>query len=180
MSDLVIAEHDNPSLKTATLNTIGARPRSAAISHVLMPGIRCAGARAGCGQIQGVAQGIGGGRHASTPTSLPRTVAALVVTPAYSHVLAPATSFGKNVVPRVAAKLDVAQISDIVAVESADTFVRPIYAGNALATVRSRDAIKVITVRTTASSGRRGRQCHDRRGQRARRIGLIEARWARS
>ncbi|THF55854.1 electron transfer flavoprotein subunit alpha/FixB family protein [Pseudothauera rhizosphaerae] len=151
MAILVIAEHDNASLKAATLNTVSAAARLGGELHVLVAGNGAAGAAAAAAKLAGVAQVL----LAEAPhyeAQLAENVAALVVANAggYSHILAPATSFGKNVAPRVAALLDVAQISDIVAVDSADTFVRPIYAGNALATVKSADPVKVITVRTTA------------------------------
>ena len=150
MSILVIAEHDNKSLKVATLNTVAAAQKIGGEIHVLVAGSGSSAAAEAASKVAGVARVL----HAdAAPLGefLAENVAALVVGIAknYSHVLAPATSNGKNVTPRVAALLDVQQISDIVAVESADTFVRPIYAGNALATVQSADAIKVITVRTT-------------------------------
>ena len=150
MSILVIAEHDNASIKGATLNTVAAAQKIGGEIHVLVAGAGSAGAAAEAAKIAGVAKVL----HADAPhlgESLAENVSALVVSLAkgYSHVLAPATSNGKNVMPRVAALLDVQQVSEIVSVESADTFVRPIYAGNALATVQSKDAIKVITVRTT-------------------------------
>jgi electron transfer flavoprotein alpha subunit len=151
MTILVIAEHDNAGLKAATLNTIAAAARIGGDIHVLVAGSGCAGAA----QAAAAVAGVGKVMVADAPQFADHTaesMAALVVAQAsgYSHLLAPATTFGKNFLPRVAALLDVAQISDIVAVEAADTFVRPIYAGNALATVKSVDAVKVITVRTTA------------------------------
>jgi electron transfer flavoprotein alpha subunit len=151
MAILVIAEHDNAGLKAATLNTIAAAARIGGDIHVLVAGSGCAGAT----QAAAAVAGVGKVMVADAPQFADHTaesMAALVVAQAsgYSHILAPATTFGKNFLPRVAALLDVAQISDIVAVEAADTFVRPIYAGNALATVKSADALKVITVRTTA------------------------------
>ena len=150
MAVLVLAEHDNKSVRKATLNAIAAAKKIGGDIHVLVAGHQSGDAAKAAGQIAGVAKVL----HADAPhlaEFLAESVAALVVALAksYSHVLAPATSNGKNVMPRAAALLDVQQISDIVAVESADTFVRPIYAGNALATVKSKDAIKVITVRTT-------------------------------
>jgi len=150
MSCLVIAEHDNASIKVATLNTVAAAAKIGGEVHVLVAGGGSAGAAAAAAKIAGVTKVL----HADAPQLadfLAENVAAVVVGLAkgYSHVLAPATSNGKNVMPRVAALLDMQQISEIVAVESPDTFVRPIYAGNALATVQSSDAIKVITVRTT-------------------------------
>jgi electron transfer flavoprotein alpha subunit len=151
MTILVIAEHDNKSLKAATLNTVGAASRIGGDVHVLVAGANCAEAGRLAATLQGVAKVLladAGHYEAQTAENL----AALVVANAasYSHVLAPATTFGKNLLPRVAALLDVAQISEITGVESADTFVRPIYAGNAMATVQSSDSVKVITVRTTA------------------------------
>ena len=151
MSILVIAEHDNASLKAATLNTLSAAKKIGGEIHVLVAGSGCATAAQEAAQLDGVAK-VRVADGAPYAEQLPENFAALVVANAggYTHILAPASTFGKNVLPRVAALLDVAQISDIVAVESADTFVRPIYAGNALATVQSADAVKVITVRGTA------------------------------
>ena len=155
MTILVIAEHDNQSVKAATLNTVGAAAKLGAMRateiHVLVAGAGCAGAAAAAAKIAGVAKVLAcDAPHYEAQTA--ENVAELVkgLAGAYSHVLAPATPAGKNVLPRVAALLDVAQISEIVAIEAADTFVRPIYAGNALATVKSADPVKVITVRTTA------------------------------
>ena len=151
MSILVIAEHDNASLKAATLNTVAAAAQLGGEIHVLVAGAGCAAAAQAAAQIQGVAK-VRVADAAPYANQTAENLAALIVANAagYSHILAPATTFGKNVLPRVAALLDVAQISEITAVESADTFVRPIYAGNALATVKSADSVKVITVRTTA------------------------------
>ncbi|HYL90962.1 MAG TPA: FAD-binding protein [Burkholderiales bacterium] len=151
MAALVLAEHDNKSIRKATLNAVAAAKKVGGDVHVLVAGHQALDAAKAAAQVAGVAKVL----HADAAhlgEFLAENVAALVVSVAksYSHILAPATSNGKNVLPRAAALLDVQQISDIVAVESADTFVRPIYAGNALATVKSRDAIKVITVRTTA------------------------------
>jgi electron transfer flavoprotein alpha subunit len=150
MAILVLAEHDHQSVRKATLNTVAAAKKLGGDVHVLVAGHNCGGAAKAAAQIAGVAKVL----HADAAhlgEFLAENVAALVVGLAkgYSHVLAPATSTGKDVMPRAAALLDVQQVSEIVAVESADTFVRPIYAGNALATVKSADAIKVITVRTT-------------------------------
>ena len=150
MTTLVVAEHDNAGLKPSTLNTVAAATRVGGPVHVLIAGHRCAAAAQAAAQIHGVDKV----RVADAPGyahPLAENLAALVVglAESYSHILAPATTFGKNFLPRVAALLDVAQISEIVAVASPDTFVRPIYAGNALATVKSGDRIKVITVRTT-------------------------------
>ncbi len=151
MSILVIAEHDNQSLKAATLNTVSAAAQIGGDIHVLVAGSGCGAAADAAAKLGGVAKVL----VADAPhyeAQLAENMAELIkgIGGSYSHILAPATSAGKNTMPRVAALLDVAQISDIVGVESADTFVRPIYAGNALATVKSSDAIKVVTVRTTA------------------------------
>jgi electron transfer flavoprotein alpha subunit len=151
MAVLVVAEHDNRRIKKATLNTVAAARKLGSDIHVLVAGHQAGEAAKQASQLAGVSKVL----HADAPhlgEFLAENVAALVVSLAknYSHILAPATSTGKDVMPRAAALLDVQQISDISAIESADTFVRPIYAGNALATVRSKDAIKVITVRTTA------------------------------
>ena len=150
MSVLVIAEHDNASIKGATLNTVTAAAACGGEVHVLVAGHNAAGAAAAAAQITGVAKVL----HADAEGfahGLAENVAAqvLAVAAGYSHILFPATASGKNVAPRVAAKLDVAQVSDITKVLSADTFERPIYAGNAIATVQSADATKVLTVRTT-------------------------------
>ena len=153
MSILVITEHDNANLKGATLNTVSAAAKLGAAIDVLVAGAGCGAAAEAASKLAGVAK-VKVADAAAYAEQGAENVAALLVevikTGGYSHVLAPATTFGKNILPRVAALLDVAQISEIVAIESADTFVRPIYAGNALATVKSSDAIKVITVRTTA------------------------------
>ncbi|MBI4987874.1 MAG: electron transfer flavoprotein subunit alpha/FixB family protein [Rhodocyclales bacterium] len=151
MAILVIAEHDNASLKAATLNTLTAAKKIGGEIHVLVAGSGCAAAAQAAAQLDGVAK-VRVADGAPYAGQLPENLAALVVAHAagYTHILAPASTFGKNFLPRVAALLDVAQISEIVAVESADTFVRPIYAGNALATVKSADSVKVITVRGTA------------------------------
>src|SRR6266700_3702720 len=151
MTTLVIAEHDGTTLKGATFNTIAAAQKIGGDIHVLVAGHNAQGAARAAAQIAGVAKVL----HADAPQLAGQTaenVAALVVglAGAYSHLLLPATGFGKNAAPRIAALLDVAQVSDIIAVESPDTFVRPIYAGNAFATVQSKDVKKVITVRTTA------------------------------
>ncbi|WP_394681584.1 electron transfer flavoprotein subunit alpha/FixB family protein, partial [uncultured Comamonas sp.] len=150
MTALVIAEHDNQTIKTATLNTVTAALACGGDVHVLVAGEGAAAAAQAAAQIAGVAKVI----LAEGPAlkdGLAENLAAQVLALAgnYSHILAPATASGKNVAPRVAAKLDVAQISDITKVVSADTFERPIYAGNAIATVQSVDATKVITVRGT-------------------------------
>jgi electron transfer flavoprotein alpha subunit len=151
MSILVIAEHDNQTLKAATLNTVTAAARLGDDIHVLVAGSQCATVAEQAASIAGVNRvRFADAPHYAHP--LAENLAALITTIAadYTHILAPATTTAKNAMPRVAALLDVAQVSDMVAVESADTFVRPIYAGNVLATVRSADRIKVVTVRTTA------------------------------
>ncbi len=151
MAALVIAEHDNASLKAATLNTVAAAAQCGGDVHVLVAGAGAAAAAQAAAAIAGVAKVL----HADAPAldhGLAENVAAQVVAlaPAYSHILFAATASGKNIAPRVAALLDVAQISDATKVVATDTFERPIYAGNAIATVQSSDAIKLITVRTTA------------------------------
>jgi electron transfer flavoprotein alpha subunit len=151
MAILVVAEHDNATLKAATRHAVTAAARIGDEVHVLVAGSGCGAAAQAAAAIAGVAKVlVADAPHYAEP--LAENEAALVVSLAagYGHILAAATSQGKNLLPRVAALLDVAQVSDIVAVESPDTFVRPIYAGNALATVKSGDAIKVVTVRTTA------------------------------
>ena len=150
MTVLVIAEHDNASIKGATLNTVTAAAACGGDVHILVAGHNAGAAAQAAAQIAGVAKVI----HADAAGlehGLAENVDAQVLAIAsnYSHILFPATAGGKNVAPRVAAKLDVAQISDITKVVSADTFERPIYAGNAIATVQSSDSVKVITVRTT-------------------------------
>ena len=148
---LVVAEHDNQSLKAATLNTVAAAQKIGGDIHVLVAGSGCAAAAQQAAQLQGVSTvKLADAAHYASQTAENLTALVIANAAGYSHILAPATTFGKNLAPRVAALLDVAQISEITAVESADTFVRPIYAGNALATVKSADAVKVITVRTTA------------------------------
>lgn len=150
MASLVIAEHDNASLKGSTLNTVAAAAQCGTDIHVLVAGHDCAAAAAAAAKITGVSKVLVADA-AQFAHGLAENVAAQVIEIArnYSHILAPATAYGKNILPRVAAKLDVSQISEITKVESPDTFERPIYAGNAIATVQSTDAIKVITVRTT-------------------------------
>ena len=150
MTALVIAEHDNASIKGATLNAVTAAAACGGDVHVLVAGHNAGAAAEAASKIAGVAKVL----HADSEAfahGLAENVAAQVLAVAgnYSHILFPATASGKNVAPRVAAKLDVAQISDIIKVDGPDTFERPIYAGNAIATVQSADAIKVITVRTT-------------------------------
>ncbi len=151
MAVLVIGEHDNASIKAATLHAVAAATKLGGEIGLLVAGNGCGGAADAASKIAGVTKVL----LADNPVydhGLPEEVAPLVaqLAASHSHVLAAATTFGKNVLPRAAALLDVAQISDIVAIESADTFVRPIYAGNALATVQSKDRIKVVTVRGTA------------------------------
>lgn len=149
MNLLVIAEHDTQNLKPAVRHAVAAALRIGGDIHVLVAGTDCALVAMQAVSLHGVARvKVAEGEGAQTAESL----AALIVANAagYSHILAPATPFGKNLLPRVAALLDVAQISDICGVESADTFIRSIYAGNALATVRSADSVKVLTVRPTA------------------------------
>jgi electron transfer flavoprotein alpha subunit len=150
MAVLVIAEHEHGTLKGATLNTVTAATQCGGDVHVLVAGANAAGAAQAAAQIAGVAKVLHAD-DAKLAEQLAEDVAAqvLVIAGNYSHILFPATAHGKNVAPRVAAKLDVAQISDITKVVSADTFERPIYAGNAIATVQSADKVKVITVRTT-------------------------------
>jgi len=154
MSSLVIAEHDNASMKGATRAAITAARQVGGDVHVLVAGHGCAGAAAAAARIAGVAKVL----VADSPAyahPLAESLAALVVNLArdYSHVMTGATAVGKNFMPRVAAELDVAQISDITAVVAPDTFVRTVYAGNALATVKALDAIKVVTVRGSAFEG---------------------------
>ena len=151
MSILVIAEHDNTSLRPATLNTVSAAVVLGGEIDLLVAGGTCQGAADEAATVDGVSRVLMADDPALTD-GLAENLAPLVESIArdYSHVLAPATTYGKNLLPRAAALLDVQQISDISAIESPDTFVRPIYAGNALATVRSLDAVKLITVRTTA------------------------------
>ena len=149
MAVLVVAEHDNTSIKPSTLNTVTAATKLGGDVAVLVAGSGCDGAAQAAAKIAGVAKVlVADAPHLAHP--LAENLAPLVVKLAkgYSHVLAPATTFGKNVLPRVAALLDVQQISEITAVISPDTFERPFYAGNAIATVQSSDPIKVITVRT--------------------------------
>jgi electron transfer flavoprotein alpha subunit len=150
MTALVIAEHDNASIKGATFNTVTAALQCGGDVHVLVAGSNAGAAAAAAAQIAGVSKVL----HADSDAlahGLAENMTAQIVAIAgnYSHIVFPATAGGKNVAPRVAAKLDVAQVSDVTKVESADTFERPIYAGNAMATVQSLDAIKVITVRAT-------------------------------
>lgn len=150
MAALVIAEHDNASLKASTLNTVTAAVQCSNEVHILIAGHYCDAAAAAAAQIAGVTKVLIA-EGAQFADGLAENIAeqALALATNYSHILAPATAYGKNILPRVAARLDVGQISEITKVDSPDTFERPIYAGNAIATVQSIDAIKVITVRAT-------------------------------
>jgi len=152
MSILILADHDNATLKPATLNTVAAAQKIGGDIHVLVAGANAGPAAQAAAAIPGVAKVL----HAeaaflASPVAenLAATVVAVAKPGGYSHLLAPATGSGKNVMPRIAALLDVAQVSDIIGVDSPDTFVRPIYAGSAFATVQSKDAVKVVTVRAT-------------------------------
>ena len=151
MSVLVIAEHDNNSIKAATLDAVTAATAIGGDIHVLVAGAGCEAAASAAAKIVGVAKVICADAEAYSH-QLPENIAPLIVelAPNYTHILSAATTTGKNLMPRAAALLDVAQISDIVGVKSSDTFVRLVYAGNAIATVQSSDSIKMITVRTTA------------------------------
>ena len=154
MTTLIIAEHDNAVLKAATLNTIAAATRIGGDIHVLVAGRNCAAVAQTAAAVAGVSKVL----HADAAhyeAHMAESLAELVrsrlrAQVGYTHVLAPATAFGKNVLPRVAALLDASQVSDVIAIESPDTFLRPFYAGNALARVQSKDAIKVLSIRTTA------------------------------
>ncbi len=151
MAILVVAEHDNKHLKPSVANTVAAATKLGGEISVLVAGSGCVEAAAEAAKITGVAKVlVADAPHYEVP--LAENMAALVVSIAdkFTHILAPATGFGKNFMPRAAALLDVAQVSDICGIVSADTFVRPIYAGNVLATVQSKDRIKMITVRITA------------------------------
>src|SRR5512135_3600828 len=150
MTCLVIAEHDNARLKPGTANAVTAAAKMGGDVHVLVAGQGCGPAAAEAAKLAGVSKVLVADA-AHYAGAMPENLAALVTPLAkgYSHVVAAASAVGKNFMPRVAALLDVAQVSEIVAVEAPDTFVRPIYAGNAFATVQSPDAIKVVTVRST-------------------------------
>jgi len=150
MPILIIAEHDNHTLKAGVTNAIAAAAKMGGEIHVLVAGQGCTGAAQAAAKVAGVAKVLHA-EAAPLADGLPENLAPLVkdLAAGYTHIVAASTAFGKNLLPRVAALLDVAQISDIVAVEAPDIFVRPIYAGNAFATVQSSDAIKVISVRTT-------------------------------
>ena len=153
MATLIIAEHDNSTLKPATLNTVAAAAAIGGDVAVLVAGESCQAVADQAAQVAGVSKVLLADNAAyghQLAENIAPLVAELAKTAGFEYVLAPATTTGKNLLPRVAALLDVGQLSDIVAVESADTFKRPIYAGNAIATVKSLDAIKVITVRGTA------------------------------
>lgn len=150
MANLVVAEHANSEIRPATLCAVTAAKQIGGDIHVLIIGKGCSGAAAQAAKIAGVSKvRVADSDAFAHPLAEPVAAQILALAGDYSHILAPATTYGKNVMPRVAALLDVAQISDISAVVSADTFVRPIYAGNAMATVQSKDAKKVITVRTS-------------------------------
>ena len=154
MTTLIIAEHDNAVLKAATLNTIAAATRIGGDIYVLVAGRNCAAVAQTAAAVAGVSKVLHADAahyEAHMAESLAELVRSRVRADAgYTHVLAPATAFGKNVLPRVAALLDASQVSDVIAIESPDTFLRPFYAGNALARVQSKDAIKVLSIRTTA------------------------------
>ncbi|HET7863793.1 MAG TPA: electron transfer flavoprotein subunit alpha/FixB family protein, partial [Burkholderiaceae bacterium] len=152
MAVLVIAEHDHGTLKGSTLNTVTAATRCGGDVHVLVAGHNAAATAQAAAQVAGVAKVLhaDGAQFAEgLAENVAAQVLALAAGGAYTHLLFPATAYGKNIAPRVAAKLDVAQLSDVTQVISADTFERPIYAGNAIATVQSADSVKIITVRTT-------------------------------
>jgi electron transfer flavoprotein alpha subunit len=150
MTSLVIAEHDNATIKGATLNTVTAAIACGGDVHVLVAGSGAGPAAAAAAQIAGVSKVIhADGAHFAHGLAENMAAQVLAIASSYSHILFPATASGKNIAPRVAAKLDVGQISDVTKVDSVDTFERPIYAGNAIAIVQSLDATKVITVRTT-------------------------------
>jgi electron transfer flavoprotein alpha subunit len=151
MSILVLAEHDHQALKSATLHAIAAATKLPGDVDVLVAGSNAGAAAQAAAAIPGVTRVIHvDAPHLAQPTAENVAAQVLAVAAGYGHILAAATGFGKNVLPRVAARLDVAQVSEITAIESPDTFVRPIYAGSVFATVQSKDAVKVITVRTTA------------------------------
>ena len=150
MVALVIAEHDNASLKGSTHHTVTAAAQCGGDVHILVAGSNCGAAAAEAAQIAGVSKVlVADAAHFADGLAENVAEQVLALASSYSHILAPATVYGKNILPRVAAKLDVAQISEITKVDSPDTFERPIYAGNAIATVQSGDKVKVITVRTT-------------------------------
>ena len=152
MTILVIAEHDNASLRSATAHAVGAASKLGGDIHVLVAGQGAQPAAQAAAKLAGVAKVLlADAPHLATPTAENVAATALALLPgSYTHVVTAATGFGKNLSPRIAAKLDVAQVSEVTSIESADTFVRPIYAGNAFATVQSKDPIKILTIRTTA------------------------------
>jgi len=150
MAALVIAEHDNASLKGSTLNTITAAAQCGGDVHVLIAGHNAGGAAEAASKVAGVAKVLlADAPHFADGLAENAAEQVLAIAGNYSHILAPATAYGKNIAPRIAARLDVGQISEITKIDSPDTFERPIYAGNAIATVQSADPVKVITVRTT-------------------------------
>jgi electron transfer flavoprotein alpha subunit len=150
MTALVIAEHDNASLKGSTLNTVTAAAQCGGEVHVLIAGANCGAAAEAASKIAGVSKVlVADAAHLGNGLAENVTEQVIALAGSYSHILAPATAYGKNIAPRVAARLDVSQISEITKVDAPDTFERPIYAGNAIATVQSSDAVKVVTVRTT-------------------------------
>ena len=150
MVALVIAEHDNASLKGSTLHTVTAAAKCAGEVHVLVAGFNAGAAAAAAAKIAGVTKVLhADAAHFADGLAENVSEQILAIAVGYSHILAPATAYGKNILPRVAAKLDVAQISEITKVDAPDTFERPIYAGNAIAYVQSSDKVKVITVRST-------------------------------
>ena len=152
MAILVIAEHDNAKLASSTAHAVGAAAKLGGDCHVLVAGHGAQAVAQSAAQLAGVGTVlVADAPHLASTTAENLAATALTLLPgAYSHVVVAATNYGKNVAPRIAARLDVAQVSDVIAIESADTFVRPIYAGNAFATVQSKDPVKVLTVRTTA------------------------------
>ena len=153
MSVLVLAEHDHRTLKSSTLHAITAAQRLGGEVHILVAGTDARGAADAAAAVNGVSKVLLAEDPAlaqPTAEAIAAVVLALAKDGSYTHLVAAATGFGKNVMPRVAAKLDVAQVSDVMSIESPDTFVRPIYAGNAFATVQSTDTVKVLTIRTTA------------------------------
>jgi electron transfer flavoprotein alpha subunit len=155
MPVLVLAEHDNAKLASSTAHAVAAAGKLGGDCHVLVAGHDAQAVAQAASQLAGVAKVlVADAPHLAAPTAENLAASALALLPgSYTHVVVAATNYGKNVAPRIAAKLDVAQVSEVVAIESADTFVRPIYAGNAFATVQSKDSVKVLTVRTTAFDG---------------------------
>lgn len=151
MALLIIAEHDNATLKPGVANTVAAAARIGGDIHILIAGHQASAAAQAAAKLHGVSRVLlADAAHLAHPLAENIAPIAVGLAPQYSHVLAPASTFGKNLLPRVAALLDVAQVSDVLAIEAPDTFVRPIYAGNVLATVQSTDPIKVLTIRPTA------------------------------